>query len=535
MDAPTPGAVLLACPDEVARRLEHALAPAGWCLCRDGDAVDFAAAVVCRHTDPGAFLASWRADPATAAVPVLMLTDDDVTGADALLPLDATPAVLRAQVAPARPAGARGAGGRRLAAPACRTCWTSPRSPSRSRTRRAATCSSTAPGSMAFQRRRGRRRWARLSTTSSPPTRPTASPAIISRRMPGGDPVEYEETIAAARRPARLPQEQVRPAQRTAALGGVRHRHGRHAPETGRTGAARLRGAVSLAGRDAACLHLSQGLAGPVHLRQHALLRRAEANARRDPRPPRRGLLPAGAGGEVRARRPARDRLGDGSSSASRNTPRRRAITGTSTSSSRRSTTPTGGVIGMQGIFWDVTDRKRAQDELARNAADVAVARRRAAAAVPLASLAGGAAGGGGGVRRGRRLLPRRGGGRRLLRLLPPGRAGAWRRRWATCRATARPGAADGDHAHVPARLRARRERPRRGADAGQRAARRRRRGRPLRDAAAGAARPAAAARCVTPAPGTRRRTCWTPRQGQARAGQYRRAAGHPSRPARSR
>src|SRR5262249_26878866 len=35
-----------------------------------------------------------------------------------------------------------------------------------------------------------------------------------------------------------------------------------------------------------------------------------------------------------------------------------------------------GHVIGMQGIFWDVTDRKRAQEELARTAADAAVARR---------------------------------------------------------------------------------------------------------------------------------------------------------------
>src|SRR5262249_29640405 len=35
-----------------------------------------------------------------------------------------------------------------------------------------------------------------------------------------------------------------------------------------------------------------------------------------------------------------------------------------------------GRVIGLQGIFWDVTDRKRAQEELARNAADSATARR---------------------------------------------------------------------------------------------------------------------------------------------------------------
>src|SRR5262249_40396687 len=35
-----------------------------------------------------------------------------------------------------------------------------------------------------------------------------------------------------------------------------------------------------------------------------------------------------------------------------------------------------GRVIGRQGIFWDVTDRKRAQDERARTIADVAAARR---------------------------------------------------------------------------------------------------------------------------------------------------------------
>src|SRR4029079_16514551 len=35
-----------------------------------------------------------------------------------------------------------------------------------------------------------------------------------------------------------------------------------------------------------------------------------------------------------------------------------------------------GKVIGMQGIFWDVTDRKRAEDELARNSADISVAHR---------------------------------------------------------------------------------------------------------------------------------------------------------------
>src|SRR3954470_6781954 len=100
MDAAAPGAVLLACPDdEVASRLEQALSVGGWGVSRAADAADFAAAVLCGLADPAGFVASWRADPATAAVPVLALAEQDVPGADALLPPDASATVLRSQVA----------------------------------------------------------------------------------------------------------------------------------------------------------------------------------------------------------------------------------------------------------------------------------------------------------------------------------------------------------------------------------------------------------------------------------------------------
>jgi PAS domain S-box-containing protein len=100
MDAAAPGAVLIACPsDEVASRLEQALASAGWCVRRAADGSDLTAAVLCGLADTPGFLASWRADPATAAVPVLALADQDVPGTDALLPPDAPPAVLRSQLA----------------------------------------------------------------------------------------------------------------------------------------------------------------------------------------------------------------------------------------------------------------------------------------------------------------------------------------------------------------------------------------------------------------------------------------------------
>src|SRR4051794_20394130 len=97
MDTAPPGAVLLASTDdEVASRLETALAPRP--VRRDPAAAeDVRVAVLCRHPDPAPSLAAWRARPATAAVPVLML-GDDLAGADALLPLDASPAVLRAQI-----------------------------------------------------------------------------------------------------------------------------------------------------------------------------------------------------------------------------------------------------------------------------------------------------------------------------------------------------------------------------------------------------------------------------------------------------
>jgi sigma-B regulation protein RsbU (phosphoserine phosphatase) len=99
MDAAAPGAILLACPEEVASRLEQALSPAGWRVCRAADGGDFTAVVVCGLSDPAGFVASWRADVATSAVPVLALSDHDVPGADALLPSDASPTVLRSQVA----------------------------------------------------------------------------------------------------------------------------------------------------------------------------------------------------------------------------------------------------------------------------------------------------------------------------------------------------------------------------------------------------------------------------------------------------
>src|SRR4051794_7789207 len=99
MDTAPPGAVLLASPDdEVASRLETALAPRP---VRRGDQRtedDVRVAVLCRHPNPTAFLPAWRACPATTTVPVLMLGDHLAAGADALLPLDSPPAVLRAQV-----------------------------------------------------------------------------------------------------------------------------------------------------------------------------------------------------------------------------------------------------------------------------------------------------------------------------------------------------------------------------------------------------------------------------------------------------
>src|SRR5260370_143784 len=100
MDAAAPGAILLACPeDEVASRLEQALSPAGWRVRRAADADDFAAAVLCGLADPAGFVASWRADPATAAVPVLALAEQDVPRAAALLPPAPPATVLRSQVA----------------------------------------------------------------------------------------------------------------------------------------------------------------------------------------------------------------------------------------------------------------------------------------------------------------------------------------------------------------------------------------------------------------------------------------------------
>src|SRR5262245_57138087 len=103
MDNAAPGAVLLACTDdEVTARLEAALAPAGWPVrrARPGERPGggTAVVVVCRP-DPAAFVVPWRADPATAAVPVLALADRPIDGADSLLPADAPAPVLRAQVA----------------------------------------------------------------------------------------------------------------------------------------------------------------------------------------------------------------------------------------------------------------------------------------------------------------------------------------------------------------------------------------------------------------------------------------------------
>lgn len=104
MDTAAPGAVLLASSDdEVASRLERALAPAGWLVRRAKpeqpiDSHEVKVAIIVRLANPVNFLAAWRANPSTATIPVLLLGDEHAEGADGLLPPDVPPAVLLSQI-----------------------------------------------------------------------------------------------------------------------------------------------------------------------------------------------------------------------------------------------------------------------------------------------------------------------------------------------------------------------------------------------------------------------------------------------------
>ena len=122
--------------------------------------------------------------------------------------------------------------------------------------------------------------------------------------------------------------------------------------------AAQFRGALPFAGRDAAAEYLSQGPPGALHLRQPAVLQDPGPAPGGDCRQDGLRLLPARAGGEVPAGRPASDadrqalRDGRGTPAAGR---RARFMCRWSR---RRCYGADGAIIGLQGIFWDITQQR---------------------------------------------------------------------------------------------------------------------------------------------------------------------------------
>ena len=156
-----------------------------------------------------------------------------------------------------------------------------------------------------------------------------------------------------------------RPQRGTAGVYLFLARHQR--AKAGRAGPARFRGPVSVARREPAAERVSQGPQRPIHVRQRAVAaKRSASGSTRSSARPTSTCFPRSWRSSTR-RDDQRDPANGPGAGRRRGAPAAGTASGSTSRSSRRpSSTSTTRVVGTQGIFWDITDRKRAGRGAAR-------------------------------------------------------------------------------------------------------------------------------------------------------------------------